>query len=353
MSSSADWRAGSAGCGRWRSRFKPWSSSPRSPCHVWSRLISPSPRRSPATSSGAAASAVVARGGRGRRELLRRADRGLRPGSPGRARRLPRPARPGHGGAPGPAARAAPSAPVDLGRARGAPPDGRPRAARRPQRRRLAARRRARPVAQSDDARRARPAAGRAPHRPRRARFRPGGLRLRGGALARREGRPRQRRRSPSRWLVRLQTLLASHAAGAELAPTEAARLGASSSTPWPGVPRPTPQPQPKPPLAARPRRLSVSDIGTWMERPLRALRQAHPRPQAARGARCRPRRARARHHRPPRARALRQAYPDALPDDAVQHLLRARPRAVRASSPTGRGAARCGGRASCRSRAG
>ena len=53
------------------------------------------------------------------------------------------------------------------------------------------------------------------------------------------------------------------------------------------------------PPLGQRRRHLD--------ERSLRALRQAHPRPQAARGARRRPRRARARHHRAPRARALRQ----------------------------------------------
>ena len=74
------------------------------------------------------------------------------------------------------------------------------------------------------------------------------------------------------------------------------------------GLPGPAPQPAPRPPVAIRPRRAVGQRRRHLDERSLRALRQAHPRAQAARGARRRPRRARARHHRAPRARALRQA---------------------------------------------
>ena len=71
-----------------------------------------------------------------------------------------------------------------------------------------------------------------------------------------------------SRWLVRLQTLLASPAAGAELASTAAWRSAARQLDAVAGAPRPEPRPEPKAPLAARPRRLSVSDIATWMGDP-------------------------------------------------------------------------------------
>ena len=69
----------------------------------------------------------------------------------------------------------------------------------------------------------------------------------------------------PSRWLVRLKALLAG--AGSETALEESAvwqDWAASLDLPN-GVPRPAPQPKPKPPLAARPRKLSVSDVGLWM----------------------------------------------------------------------------------------
>jgi ATP-dependent helicase/nuclease subunit B len=68
-----------------------------------------------------------------------------------------------------------------------------------------------------------------------------------------------------SRWLVRLQTLLAS---------TGADHAGDSEWRSWTRaldhVPRarPEPRPAPTPPLHARPRELSVSDISSWMNDP-------------------------------------------------------------------------------------
>lgn len=83
--------------------------------------------------------------------------------------------------------------------------------------------------------------------------------------LSRAERDPQGNPTVPSRWLVRLGTLL--DAAG-----------GAGEASPWPawaalldapaGPPQPTEQPRPAPPLAARPRCLSVSDIGLWMRDP-------------------------------------------------------------------------------------
>ncbi|HEX3208274.1 MAG TPA: double-strand break repair protein AddB, partial [Geminicoccaceae bacterium] len=68
----------------------------------------------------------------------------------------------------------------------------------------------------------------------------------------------------PSRWLVRLKTLLAGSGAPG---------LADSSWQAWARlddvpVARPEPRPAPKPPLRARPRALSVSDIAVWMADP-------------------------------------------------------------------------------------
>jgi ATP-dependent helicase/nuclease subunit B len=68
----------------------------------------------------------------------------------------------------------------------------------------------------------------------------------------------------PSRWLVRLKTLLAG-AGGIELvSPDDQARPLLDDVS----VPRPAPRPAPRPRLDARPRELSVSDIALWMSDP-------------------------------------------------------------------------------------
>ncbi len=74
--------------------------------------------------------------------------------------------------------------------------------------------------------------------------------------------------RVPSRWLLRLKALLAGVELGDALAP----------QTPWLGWARardhvegghvPVKPPEPRPPLSLRPRRLSVSDVETWIANP-------------------------------------------------------------------------------------
>ncbi len=72
----------------------------------------------------------------------------------------------------------------------------------------------------------------------------------------------------PARWLVKLDKLLAQH--GIDLR-----GVGAAEWLQWqalldqpPGKPRPIAPPSPRPPVAARPRRLSVTEIETWMRDP-------------------------------------------------------------------------------------
>ncbi|MGP1394152.1 MAG: double-strand break repair protein AddB [Inquilinaceae bacterium] len=69
----------------------------------------------------------------------------------------------------------------------------------------------------------------------------------------------------PSRWLLRLATML--DGAGLTLAPAPVPLAWAPALDAADGV-RPWPPPSPRPPVAARPRRLSVTRIGTWMADP-------------------------------------------------------------------------------------
>jgi ATP-dependent helicase/nuclease subunit B len=69
----------------------------------------------------------------------------------------------------------------------------------------------------------------------------------------------------PSRWLVRLETLLAG--AGAQQAGDTEWCAWAHALDQAPTA-RPEPRPAPAPPVTARPRELSVSDIGLWMKDP-------------------------------------------------------------------------------------
>ena len=69
----------------------------------------------------------------------------------------------------------------------------------------------------------------------------------------------------PSRWLLRLDAVLAG--AGLTLAgPSH--WLGWAAALDAPEAVNPVPPPAPSPPVAARPRRLSVTEIGTWMVDP-------------------------------------------------------------------------------------
>jgi len=69
----------------------------------------------------------------------------------------------------------------------------------------------------------------------------------------------------PARWLVRLEAYLAGH--GVALPPYPAAAWARLLDQP-PGEPCPAPPPQPRPPVKVRPRRLSVTEIETWLRDP-------------------------------------------------------------------------------------
>ncbi|MEM8948431.1 MAG: double-strand break repair protein AddB [Pseudomonadota bacterium] len=73
----------------------------------------------------------------------------------------------------------------------------------------------------------------------------------------------------PSRWLVRLKALLAGQGIDAAAIAENPDWQTWASRLDVPGdAVRPERQPKPKPPVEARPRKLSVSDIGLWMTNP-------------------------------------------------------------------------------------
>jgi ATP-dependent helicase/nuclease subunit B len=72
----------------------------------------------------------------------------------------------------------------------------------------------------------------------------------------------------PSRWLTRLRSLLLSQGRTETLQGDPAWDAWATALDRPTGAIRPDPQPRPTPPLRARPRELSVSDIGRWLANP-------------------------------------------------------------------------------------
>ena len=93
----------------------------------------------------------------------------------------------------------------------------------------------------------------------------------------------------PARWLVRLQAYLAGQ--GTMLPSHPAAEWARLLDQPV-GEPRPAAPPQPRPPVATRPRRLSVTEVETWLRDPyaiyarhVLKLRALKPLEQSADGA--------------------------------------------------------------------
>ncbi|MGH7064092.1 MAG: double-strand break repair protein AddB [Stellaceae bacterium] len=72
---------------------------------------------------------------------------------------------------------------------------------------------------------------------------------------------------TPSRWLLRLDAVLRAVGVEDRLRPDEtvSAAVGLIDE---PGAYRPLPSPEPRPPLSARPRRLSVTQVETWLRDP-------------------------------------------------------------------------------------
>ena len=113
---------------------------------------------------------------------------------------------------------------------------------------------------------------------------------------------------------------------------------------------RPVLPPAPRPPVAARPRRLSVTRIETWMRDPYTHLSRAR---SCACGRSTRWRRIPARRNA---ARMVHDAldaflrrYPDVLPPDAEERLDSRSARTPSAGAGAARACAPSGGRASCR----
>ncbi|WP_342236133.1 double-strand break repair protein AddB [Inquilinus sp. OTU3971] len=124
----------------------------------------------------------------------------------------------------------------------------------------------------------------------------------------------------PSRWLLRLQAVL--DGAGLALAPPQRDWRALARHIDQPEAVRPVAPPKPRPPVAARPRRLSVTQISVWMQDPyaiyarmvlgLERLDPIEAEPGAAE-------RGTAIHDA---LAAFLQAYPETLPPDALDRLL-------------------------------
>jgi ATP-dependent helicase/nuclease subunit B len=124
----------------------------------------------------------------------------------------------------------------------------------------------------------------------------------------------------PSRWLLRLQAVL--DGAGLALTPPGRDWRALARRIDQPDAVRPVAPPAPRPPVAARPRRLSVTQIATWMQDPYaifarQVLRLERLDPiEAEPGA---SERGTAIHAA---LAAFLQAWPDTLPPDALDRLL-------------------------------
>ncbi len=127
----------------------------------------------------------------------------------------------------------------------------------------------------------------------------------------------------PSRWLLRLDAVLEKAGLAGALEADQPWWLALHKALDWPDRVRPCAAPAPTPPLAARPRKLSVTQVETWMRDPyavyarhilnLRALDPIDADPGAAE-------RGQFIHAA---LDAFVRAYPDRMPPDALEELHR------------------------------
>ncbi len=130
----------------------------------------------------------------------------------------------------------------------------------------------------------------------------------------------------PSRWLLRLDTVLRAAGLESALAQSPESRQPlawqALLDRPLPGESRRAAAPAPRPPLASRPRALSVTEIETWMRDPYAIYAQHILRLRALEPLDAEPAARRARHLHPRRPRRVRDALSRDLPADAEAVLL-------------------------------
>ena len=133
----------------------------------------------------------------------------------------------------------------------------------------------------------------------------------------------------PSRWLLRLDAVLRAvgldGALGETGAPDGLAELIDAADY------RPLPPAEPRPPLAARPRRLSVTQIETWLRDPYAIYARHILGLEAARRARCRSGPCGARYHGAPGARKIRLPLSDPAARKRRGGAFGNRPRVLRA----------------------
>ena len=126
----------------------------------------------------------------------------------------------------------------------------------------------------------------------------------------------------PARWLARLRSLLDSRGPAAAIHDGSAPCLRWQALLDRPGHVEPARQPRPAPPLEARPRSLSVTEIGTWLRDPYaiyaRRVLELEPLEEIDEDASAAKRGSFVH-------RALERfvaGHPDTLPDDALDRLL-------------------------------
>lgn len=127
----------------------------------------------------------------------------------------------------------------------------------------------------------------------------------------------------PSRWLLRLDAVLEKAGLRGRLQAEETDWLALHKALDWPAAVRPCPPPAPRPPLKARPRRLSVTQVETWMRDPYAVYARKVLKLEALEPIDADPGAAERGQFIHAALDAFVRAYPDRLPPDALAELHR------------------------------
>lgn len=125
----------------------------------------------------------------------------------------------------------------------------------------------------------------------------------------------------PSRWLLRLDTVLARLGLDDRIGGEGARWLAWAAELDRPGAVRPAAPPEPRPPVRARPRKLSVTQVETWMRDPYAVYARHVLRLSALDPIAADPGAAERGQFIHAALDAFLRAHPDALPADAAERL--------------------------------